>query len=267
MVACKSLPQKTVEAKRTQLTIPYLEKAPKIDGDLSDWRDHAFTDGVWDIDRLKHTDWYESGRNRLADHGESPDITQDLSARYYMAWDEKYLYLGAYVHDNALDLVDPYPAPKRWYYKDAITWFIEAPQDAIADTFDAGCHGLSFVADTTYPESGAWWRHGTDTESFVEEPLPKSAVDYRFKFISQTPGQLVYSLEARVEMEPVFGAGDKNWRTPKEGDIYGMMIVHCDPDGGNYGGHFLIYGKGDPDQSWSSMKLSGPKPAMVRRPK
>jgi hypothetical protein len=31
------------------------------------------------------------------------------------------------------------------------------------------------------------------------------------------------------------------------GDVYALSIVHYDPDGGDYGDHLLIYGKGDGD--------------------
>lgn len=39
----------------------------------------------------------------------------------------------------------------------------------------------------------------------------------------------------------------------------GLEIVHTDPDGGDYGGHFLIYGRGDDDSTWGLMELTGPK--------
>src|SRR5215831_5191639 len=42
------------------------------------------------------------------------------------------------------------------------------------------------------------------------------------------------------------------------GDVYGLEIVHTDPDGGDYGGHFLIYGRGDDDSTWGRMELTGP---------
>ena len=64
-----------------------------------------------------------------------------------------------------------------------------------------------------------------------------------------------YILEARVA---------RSLLVPEQGldagsitsNSIGMMIVHCDPDGGEYGGHLLIYGKGDDDSTWSEFKLS-----------
>ena len=43
-----------------------------------------------------------------------------------------------------------------------------------------------------------------------------------------------------------------------------MEIVHTDPDGGTYGGHFMIYGNGDDDITWGRMILVGPREALGR---
>ena len=89
------------------MEVPKLEHAPVIDGDLSEWKDLAFSDGSWDIDRLRHAPWFDSTVNRLTNHGERERPEDDLTARYYIAWDDRYLYLGAEVHDNVNDIVDP----------------------------------------------------------------------------------------------------------------------------------------------------------------
>ena len=87
------------------LSIPYLIEEPLIDGDIGEWKEHAFHDGPWDLYRVINSPWYESSRNRLTLHpGESSSITDDLTARYYIAWDSSYLYLGAMVQDNFIDL-------------------------------------------------------------------------------------------------------------------------------------------------------------------
>jgi hypothetical protein len=67
-------------------------------------------------------------------------------------------------------------------------------------------------------------------------------------------------------MASTFGVSDGEWRAPKIGDEYGLEIVHTDPDGGDYGGHFLIYGKGDDDSTWGTMKLVGPVKPLERKP-
>ena len=47
------------------------------------------------------------------------------------------------------------------------------------------------------------------------------------------------------------------WSYGRRGDEYSMEIVHTDPYGGAYGGHFMIYGNGD-DNTWGQMILVGP---------
>ncbi|MFK7925726.1 MAG: sugar-binding protein [Bacteroidia bacterium] len=243
--------------------LPYLSEAPIIDGNLHEWQDSAFHDGLWDLARVAQAPWYNPKRNRLTQHSELDSLHQDLQARYYMAWDDSSLYLGAIVHDNFNDVSESRHAPKRWYYKDAISFFIEAPLDTIDETFSAGNHGFSFVIDTTFPDYGAWWRRGDPDTTFLETPLPTQAVEYKIRFTNAT----TYILEARIDMRQTFATSDPLWRSPQEGDQYSFMIVHCDPDGGEYGGHLLIHGKGDPDQSWTPIQLVRDLPSLLRKPK
>jgi len=249
-----------------KLYVPYLEKKPVIDGALSEWKDFAFTDGVWDIYRLRHTFWYDDGRrNRLTDHGGEGHPEEDLSARYYIAWDETYLYFGAEGRDNVNDVEDPNHQPRSWYSKDSICWFIEAPRDEAPEWFGQGDNAFCFVIDRTRPPYAAWWRHGLPAETYVEEPIPEDAVDYALHFDPWGMGAADFVLEARVAMAPTLGVSDPRWRTPQVGDMYGMEIVHCDPDGGPYGGHFMIYGTGDDDATWGRMILVGPQKEIERR--
>ena len=264
LLALGSLASATTPA--TALPIPRLDKAPVIDGYLADWRERAFHDGVWDLHRVRHSPWYDGGaRNRLTQHGSEPAADDDLSSRYYLAWDERYLYLGAEVRDNVNDTTDPKHEAKRWYYKDAIAWFIEAPRDERPENFAEGDHGFAFVIDPTYPDHGAWWRHGTPTNSYLEEPLPKTAVTYRLRMNpwGRSPGDFI--LEARIDLAATLGRTDRRWTAPKEGDIYSLCIVHTDPDGGDYGGHLLIHGSGDDDSTWTRMRLTGPITPIPRK--
>ncbi len=241
--------------------IPRLERTVTVDGSLAEWKDYAFSDGLWDLQRLRHSPWYDTSRNRLTVHGAETGV--DLAARYYAAWDEKYLYLGADVQDNVNDVTDPAHEPKRWYFKDAICWFIEAPRLAAGKNFGEGDNAFCFVIDVKKPDYGAWWRHGAPGKTYVEEPLPKDAVTYA---IRRGPrGDFV--LEARVLMAATLGVSSPAWRAPRIGDVYGMEIVHTDPDGGDYGGHFLIYGRGDDDSTWGRFELTGPQGPVERKPK
>ncbi|PYT30622.1 MAG: hypothetical protein DMG57_07680 [Acidobacteria bacterium] len=248
------------------IRVPRLVKPPRIDGDLSEWKYVAFTDGAWDILRVRQARWYDPTINRLTDHANEPPPEDDLQARYYMAWDDRHLYLGAEVKDNVNDVTDPHHEPKRWYFKDAICWFVEAPRDEIPEKFTAGDHAFCFVIDVKKPPYGAWWRHGLPGKDYVEEPLPKSAVDYAIRMNPWGRSKGDFILEARVAMAPTFGTGDPKWHAPRIGDVYGLEIVHTDPDGGDYGGHLLIYGNGDDDSTWGRMILTGPSQPIERKP-
>ena len=171
---------------------------------------------------------------------------------------ETYLYFGAEVHDNVNDTVDPMPAPGRWYFKDAVSFFVEAPADRIPEQFGAGDNAFCFVIDPARPADGAWWRHGTPTASYVEEALPASAVDYAIRMDPWKRGRGDFILEARVAMAPTLGKSDPQWHPPRAGDAYRLEIVHTDPDGGDYGGHILLYGRGDDDSTWARMVLTDP---------
>jgi cellulose/xylan binding protein with CBM9 domain len=240
------------------IRVPRLERPPTIDGDLSEWKQHAFNDGLWDIARLSHSPWYDPKINRLTDHGDEPAPEDDLAARYYIAWDSQYLYLGAEVKDNRNDISDPAHEPKRWYYKDAICWFIEAPRTPQAKKFGIADNAFCFVIDASKPDHGAWWRHGAPGKTYIEEPIPKSALQYAIRMRPSGQSQGDFTLEARITMAPTLGVSSPDWKPPRVGDVYGLEIVHTDPDGGDYGGHFLIYGRGDDDSTWGQMELVGP---------
>ena len=261
IIVALSLAALPAAAQVPKLYVPHLEQRPVIDADLSEWKDYAHHDGVWDIYRLRHAPWFDAGRrNRLTDHGNEPHPEDDLRARYFMAWDAEYLYFGAEVIDNVNDVDDSDPAPRRWFFKDSICWFMEAPRDEAPEWFGQGDNSFCFVADASYPSYGAWWRHGTPTETYVEEPIPQDAVDYRLRFGDQ--GNFV--LEARVRMADTFKISDPRWTPPQMGDEYSLNIVHCDPDGGGYGGHFMVHGDGDDDATWSRVILSPPQGPIER---
>jgi len=238
--------------------LPRLEKPPAIDGDLNDWKESAYHDGVWDIYRVKHSSWYNPSRNRLTDHLNEPSPEWDLQARYYFAWDERYIYMGTEVYDNVNDVTDPKHEKPRWYYKDCVCWFWEAPRDTVPESFGQGDNAFCFVIDTGYPDYGAWWRHGGPGKTYIEESLPENAVEYRIRMNPWSRNNADYILEARVDMSRTFGLSDPEWRPSKKNDSYSVEIVHTDPDGGDYGGHLIIYGTGDNDISWRKVILTEP---------
>jgi len=255
----------TVKMHEIDMQLPFLEQTPLIDADLTEWQDYAYHDGVWDIYRVMHNDWYRPDRNRLTDHGDEPRPEDDLQSRYYMAWDETYLYLGARVKDNFNDVTDSAHQPQRWYYKDCISWFIEAPRDTVQESFGQGDNAFCFLADVRKPAYGAWWRHGTETKKYIEEPFPRGAVEYKIKMTPNGKEKGSFTLEAKVNMAMTLGKSDPNWHSPQIGDEYGIQIVHTDPDGKDYGAHLILYGKGDNDGTWKKITLAGPAQPLKRK--
>ncbi len=233
-----------------QNKIPFLKQAPVIDGDLSEWKEKAFSDGIWNLERVKSSSWYEPKRNKLIVHEHEDSNQIDLQATYYIAWDNEYIYLGAEVTDNINDTMDAKHEPKRWYYKDAIAWFFETPCDSVSESFGDGDHAFCFVIDDAMPEYGAWWRHGNAKESYIEEPIPQEGRAYAIQMNPWNQNEADYILEAKVHMKTTLGKDSENWTSPENNECIRMMIVHCDPDGAEYGGHLLIYGKGDNDSTW-----------------
>lgn len=248
------------------LHVPYLSTPPVIDANLDDWKNVAHTDGVWDIYRIRQETWYDEGRRNRLTHQrpDEPALEDDLRARYYIAWDDTYLYMGAEVVDNFNDREDPEPAPHRWMFKDSICWFIEAPGDDAPEAFARGDNAFCFTIDESRPEHNPWWRHGSATETYLEEPVPPDAVSYSLKMNPWGTGAGDFILEARVEMAATFPQSDPDWQPPVVGHEYRLEIVHCDPDGGDYGGHLMIYGTGDNDLTWARMILTGEQKPIQR---
>ena len=261
------------------LNVPFLQRTPTIDGDLSEWKDYAHNDGVWDMRRIAATSFYtldRGARNRLTMHGQVGHLSDDLSARYYIAWDDENFYFGAEVRDNVNDVEDPvvreeFDGPvlydSRWYFKDAICWFMEGPRDAANELFGQGDNAFCFTASPEQVAKNAWWRHGAPKQNYIEEPIPAESVDWSVRMNPWGRSTGDFILEARVAMAATFAQSDPRWRPPQVGDEYGLEIVHTDPDGGAYGGHFMIYGNGDDDNTWGRMILTEPSEPIGRKSK
>ena len=254
LVACAQLLAQKPDPYNYPIRVPRLERPPEIDGDLSEWKRNAFNDGLWDIARLAQSPWYDPKINRLTDHGNEPAPEDDLAARYYIAWDSEYLYLGAEVKDNR---TSPIPPTSRASFTTKTHPFFSArmPQ---AKKFGVADNAFCFVIDHTNPRYAS--RRTRQNLHRRANPEERAAVRHppattrRFH-----PGSPHCD-------DPTLGVSSPDWQPPRIGDVYGLEIVHTDPDGGDYGGHFLIYGRGDDDSTWGRMELVGPIAPIERNP-
>ena len=164
------------------INAPLLETAPTIDGDLAEWKDLAHNDGIWGHAPHQRGQLL-SPRSRRAQPPHRPRrraASRRRLARHAttLLGDAQNFYFGAEVWDNVNDLDDPDPADKRWYFKDAICWFMEGPRDRANERFGQGDNAFCFVADPQRTPQNAWWRHGAPGQSYIEEPIPEAACDY-----------------------------------------------------------------------------------------
>ena len=66
----------------------------------------------------------------------------------------------------------------------------------------------------------------TQQRTYIEEPLPADAVTYAIRMNPWGKSRGDFILEARVKMAATFAKSDPDWLSPKEGDEYGLEIVH-----------------------------------------
>ena len=234
---------------QSQIDVPHANVRLNIDGDLAEWKNSAHSQGEWNLKRSSSEAWYSPKRSRFINEADEPKGSVDLSSTFYIARTDSGLILGAEVEDNILDVVEKEHLDERWYNKDGVAWFFELPYDTIPERFAAGNIALCFIADTSYPRYGAWMRYGNDSADYLEQTIPKEMQEYAVKVTANG-----YIIEAFVSWQLFRDYGQLSGEITEI--IGSMMIVNCDPDGGEYGGHLLIYGKGDNDATWTQIIFS-----------
>ena len=173
------------------IKVPKLTSAPTIDGDLSDWEEYGWTDGVWDIERVRQQSF--SPWIGIQDSGEEPAGTAltaaDISGQYFMAWDEAGIYLGVNAIDNVHDVITKDGNEATWYLKDSCSWFFDVHHDADGWFLFPGDHVFSFVADDSYPAGAHWWRRGENTPIAASEVRALGVRGWRYSLSwLETPG-------------------------------------------------------------------------------
>lgn len=176
------------------VTAAFLTNPPTIDGSLSDWDTTP---------RTANNVVYGAGARSGA---------SDLSATYYIGWDQTYLYLGIQVTDDKIVQV----SEGRLLYKgDEVELQLDAALDAdfssttlSADDYQLGMSPGDF--GSREPEAYRWY------------PSSKagSVSNILLKSLSTTSG---YDLEARIPWS-VFGT------LPQSGNRYGFALSVSDND-------------------------------------
>jgi hypothetical protein len=177
----------------TIVTAPFLSTPPTIDGSLSEWRVGYPVSYVV--------------------YGSSSRIgAGDLSATYYIGWDQTYLYLGVQVTDDKFVQVSQ---GRSLYKGDEVEVQLDAALDAdyssttlSADDYQIGLSPGNF--DSIDPEAYRWY------------PSSKagSLTNVLLKSESTSSG---YNLEARIPWS-VFGT------QPQSGNLYGFVLSVSDDD-------------------------------------
>ena len=231
-------PNRVVEAARR-------DTPPAIDADFSDW-----PDALW-LDLAPVPPHAARGYSRLRDDGHEgfaiAETAADLSARFTLAWSDTALYLAADVTDNVHDVDGG--NNRQWFFKDAVTLFLDLPLDGDGPGWIEGDHAFAFVADPTYPHGSMWWRRG-ERAGHRETPAPPGT---RMAVVRTDKG---YALEALVPVAPLT-AITPFWAPPLATRTVGFALVVTDPDGGErpFGGQ-LIYGAAhDDDGGWTRLRL------------
>lgn len=220
-------------------------KPPIIDAEFADW------EGALWLELAPVSPHEARGYSRLRDDGGEPPGTArtaaDLSGTFSLAWDDEAIYLAARITDNVHDIEGG--KHSQWYFKDAISLFLDIPLDGDGPGWVEGDHAFSFVADPAYPPYGKWWRRG-ERAGHLESPAP---ADTRMAVRLIAEG---YALEASVPMATLTRI-TPSWQRPYATRTIGFALVVTDPDGGErpFGGQLIYGGSHDDDGGWTRLRL------------
>ncbi len=190
-----------------------------VDGDLSDWKDYAFTEGHWTLSRMLDANraWFSTQNSWLGtdvDHG--PEGTagtdEDLGATFYAAWDDNFLYVGMEATDNAVDNSSSGDEILGAWTRESFGLFIDAVHDGDGIDQIRGDYVWFLTAWETPDARGMPWLHGegetannwtlglpTDQEyDYARPPVDPSAFNF------DDPYGANYSLEVRFPHASMF---------------------------------------------------------------
>ena len=226
-----------------------------IDGDPSEWMDYAYTDGVWDWDRIVAQPWHNPEGVGAASSATGPDegseagTSDDFSTEMYMAWDDDGIVLAVMATDNIWDVHS----------------VGESLSHANSDVVSVFTDTKGGFGNTTTPGYASyWWRAGSGsttgdgpedikrnisslcdecTEQFHGEANPEATARSIIDPDGASPNALggSWTLEGRITWEG-WSARDANWIPPFEGREMGWAWLLIDADGASGDGRYYIAG-------------------------
>jgi serine phosphatase RsbU (regulator of sigma subunit)/ligand-binding sensor domain-containing protein len=245
----KEKPKLVVEIEKT-------EAPPQIDGDISDWSQVEWIRLAQDAPNMppEISPWSGLGNDGATEPTGTAGTDADLSGSFALRWNEEWIYLAAQITDNVHDVLGG--DREQWFLRDGISLYLDVPLDGDGIDCIQGDHSFSFVADSTYPDSGKWWRNG-EIVGEIAPPETKLAVE-----LDETGN---YVLEAGIPMSALMESTPQ-WRPPFGDRMVGFMVIVTDADGkgGNpFGGQLVYGGIDDNDANWAILRF---RPSKKARP-
>ena len=238
-----------------------------VDGDLSDWKDFAFTEGHWTMSRMLDANrgWLSTAASFLGtDVDQGPEGTagtdEDLGATFYAAWDDNFLYFGMEATDNAVDNSSSGDEILGAWTRETFGLYIDAPHDGDSATYIRGDYNYWFTAWDTPDPRAMPFRHGEgETENvwthlpnlpermyaYARPPVDASAFNF------DDPYGANFTIEVRLAHASAFEFSPEV--LPIEGKTMGMgfLITSSDGEGSSGREQLAIYMASDDDGTWS----------------
>jgi hypothetical protein len=199
---------------KSTTVVPYLTRAPRLNGELSDW--------PWDA--------------RLQDIRVAETIGLERSGiplpNIYLGWREEGLYLAFEVFDSDIRGADP----KGWWWtRDCVEfWLSTRAVPADQDIYDAYCHQFFFVPMDAYDQAGIagvagqWHRSGDAlTDNLIPHPdIRQVARVLHDRYVVElfVPAKAMNGFDPKTNPQMAFNVHVKNfqhatdyfWSAPKE---------------------------------------------------
>lgn len=183
------------------MRVPYLERAPVLNGELSEWSAECRLSDV------KHSETIGLERSRVP----LPNV--------YLGWREEGLYLAIEVFDDDIQGADP---QGWWWTRDAVEWWIKtSPPLPKQNYYDGSCHQFFFVP-SDFPINGVsgtvgqWHRPGDALkDNLVPHPGVKQAsrvLPGRYVVEMLIPGEALKGWDPEGSPKMAFNLHVRNWQ-------------------------------------------------------